>query len=282
MKKMKLYAVLTSFAILACVLAPAAVHAYPYLSRRCTDCHLLSPSVVVTATPLGCTVRNGQTLASYDYQLTVSNTYERLEGWAVFYGGATSTTNIRNGYGPATGGADVVVTLNQEHTYTLRGTSDSDLALTGDKGGSNFVTVTPPFCATCVDADGDGYAAAGGACSAWDCNDADTAIKPFAVEIPNNGVDENCNGYDMTIVVNKAVYSRSKRTLTVEASSALGAAAGLSITYSYGGTSLGAAMTWNATIGRWQVVVSNTSANPGTVSVSGIEGQTSANVSNGK
>ena len=148
-------------AVLACAFLPDSAQAYPDQGRPCTNCHLLDPGVLVTATPLGCTVRNGETLASYDYRLTVSNTYERLEGWAVFDGGVTSTTNIRPGYGPTTGGVDIVLSLNQSKTYTLRGVSDSDMLATNDNGGSNYQVVTTPFCAPCVD--GDDFFSAGGA-----------------------------------------------------------------------------------------------------------------------
>ena len=280
MQKAKIFMALAAAAVLACAILPSPAQAYPYVSRACTDCHLLDANVVVAATPLGCTVRNGQTLASYDYRLTVSNTFEQLEAYAVFDGPPTSTTNVKYGYGPYTGGVDVVLSLNQSRTYTLRGASDSDLGY--GKGGSNYVTVTTPFCTSCIDADGDGYFSAGGACGQWDCNDADRLVNPGATEIANNGIDENCNGYDLTIVVTKAAYSSGKKTLTVEASSALGASAGLSYLFSINGTSLSGPMTWSSSVGKWQAVVTGLTAAPSTVTVSGIEGAVTAKVTRGK
>jgi hypothetical protein len=280
-KKAKIFMALAAAAVLACAILPSPAQAYPYVSRACTDCHLLDANVVVAATPLGCTVRNGQTLASYDYRLTVSNTFEQLEAYAVFDGPPTSTTNIKYGYGPYTGGVDVVLSLNQSRTFTLRGASDSDIGY--GKGGSNFVTVTTPFCAACIDADGDGFASAGGSCGGWDCNDADPLIKPGATDIANNGVDENCNGFDLTIVVTKAAYSSGKKTLTIEATSQLGANAGLSASYYISPSTLNAPpMTWNEAIGKWQVVVANLTAAPSTATVSGIEGASTAKVTKGK
>lgn len=49
-----------------------------------------------------------------------------------------------------------------------------------------------------TDADSDGFLAI--ACGGTDCNDGDARIHPGAPEIPNDGVDQNCDGHDLIIV----------------------------------------------------------------------------------
>lgn len=46
----------------------------------------------------------------------------------------------------------------------------------------------------CTDADGDGFALEGGECGALDCNDANTAVHPGAVELCGDAIDNNCDG----------------------------------------------------------------------------------------
>jgi len=48
----------------------------------------------------------------------------------------------------------------------------------------------------CPDVDKDGYPAQ--VCGGQDCDDSDPAIHPDAVDIPNDGIDQNCDGVDYT------------------------------------------------------------------------------------
>jgi len=110
-----------------------------------------------------------------------------------------------------------------------------------------------------VDGDRDGYAVGS------DCNDNDPTVFPGAPEIKHDGIDQDCNGYDLTIDVTTLRYNAKKGKLTVEASSALGASAGLAV-QGYG------TMDWNRRKGVWQLTVSRVSPQPVQVTVSGVEG----------
>jgi hypothetical protein len=45
----------------------------------------------------------------------------------------------------------------------------------------------------CTDNDGDGYSIEGGSCGAMDCDDNNAEVNPGALEICDDGVDNNCN-----------------------------------------------------------------------------------------
>ncbi len=95
-------------------------------------------------------------------------------------GGATWTQELGTG-SPAinTGVAAACPTFDQRHYARNASVCDR---------GAYEVNGTP-----CTDADYDGYSTQGGACGAVDCNDTNAAVHPGAVEIPGNGIDDDCN-----------------------------------------------------------------------------------------
>ena len=121
-------------------------------------------------------------------------------------------------------------------------------SLTTDGGGTQL-----------IDNDGDGFM------SDLDCNDNDASINPGAVEIKDDGIDQNCNGYDLTIKIVKAQYSAKRDSLAVTATSALGKAAKLELD-SYG------PMKWSNKNSSWSITVRNIDGNPVFIAVVGVEG----------
>lgn len=58
-----------------------------------------------------------------------------------------------------------------------------------------------------VDEDGDGFSVT------IDCDDTDASVYPGAKERVRDGIDQDCNGYDLTIKVHQAVYSHDGSAL---------------------------------------------------------------------
>ncbi len=110
-----------------------------------------------------------------------------------------------------------------------------------------------------ADADADGYTAD------IDCNDTEPAIHPGAAEIRHDGIDQDCNGYDLTIDILRADYKTWGDKLIAEATSTLGGSAQLQL-QGYG------PMYWDVARGTWLLTVKGVGGNPGTLTVSGIEG----------
>jgi hypothetical protein len=113
------------------------------------------------------------------------------------------------------------------------------------------------------DLDRDGYPAPG------DCNDGDATVFPGAPETKLDGVDQDCNGHDLTIQIVKAYYETTG-ALKVDATSSLGAGAKLELV-GFG------PMMWKAPQQQWQKGAIVAPA-PATVTVCGVEGCTSAPV----
>ena len=132
--------------------------------------------------------------------------------------------------------------------------------------------------ASCQDEDGDGYYASPDCGSLVDCDDSDASVHPGATEIRSDRVDQDCNGYDLTIDIVQAVYTAKKDSLTFVATSGLGASAGLTAEIDGIGSR---SMKWNNRKSRWELSINRASrsglnpAAPGGVTVAGVEGQLS-------
>lgn len=110
-----------------------------------------------------------------------------------------------------------------------------------------------------TDADADGFN------ETEDCNDNNPTIYPGAMEISYDGIDQNCDGSDATIVVTKAEYIPAKDKLVIEATSELGISANLSVDGI-------ASMKWNRRLELWSLSQKGVGGNPGTVVIIGVEG----------
>lgn len=125
------------------------------------------------------------------------------------------------------------------------------------------------------DRDNDGFSTALNGPGA-DCDDTDPTIHPGAAEVALDGVDQDCNGYDLTIAIQLAWYTSSSGTLKVIATSELLASGQIPATTleldGFGPMRRRDAhgQTW------WEKTVRSLRVDPGQVTVSGVEGSVSA------
>lgn len=230
--------------------------ASPGNAGQCIACHTVDPNVVVSASFERCAG------AAAIYSATVSNPYGTA-GYGLFR--LSNSSKLRYGYGTL---ATFSVASNTGFSFQGVSANTSTLA-----SGANSVEFTTPNCQiTCIDADGDGYSGVNGGCGLWDCNEADPAINPGANEIWFDGIDQNCNGYDLTIAITKAEWSRKTKRLTVEATSSLGADANLHLAVYYDSITVPYGQMTSRQRGELWVKRVTTSASPRQVSVYGPEG----------
>lgn len=102
-----------------------------------------------------------------------------------------------------------------------------------------------------------------------DCNDNNRIVYPGAPEIKHDGIDQDCNGYDLSITIIKANYKKGRDELRVEATSSLKENANLYVV-GYG------AMKWKPTLQEWTITVRPSGGDPLSITVCGVEGCESA------
>ncbi len=104
----------------------------------------------------------------------------------------------------------------------------------------------------CSDADGDGYFLEPSCDTPIDCDDTNPDNYPGAIEVKYDGVDQNCDGYDLTINVTRAVYRPMLDRLVIIATSTLGNGADLNVDIPGLRTR---SLNWNDSKQQWQRVI---------------------------
>ena len=145
----------------------------------------------------------------------------------------------------------------------------------GNSGYSNIelFTIDPLD----VDNDGDLFSENEG-----DCDDTDPLYYPSATDVCGDSIDQDCNGYDLTIDILRADYRVVRDGLVVWATSGLNSEALLQVDIPGLGVQ---SMTWNMSKQLWKIAIRDASLhgfNPDTpgieIIVNGHEGELSATI----
>ena len=137
---------------------------------------------------------------------TLFNSYTNAGGTVSYTANITQDADLSGIVEWSVDGSDVTSVI----THAANGASVSTVVLDAPSSvcgdglceGDENITCTADCGPTCVDADFDGFSINGGACGVVDCDDADSFTFPGAVDIPGDGVDQDCSGADEAPVCN--------------------------------------------------------------------------------
>jgi serine protease AprX len=212
------------------------------------------------------TTRDNTAIAGEDYNAT-SGTLTFLDGETsqTFTIGMINDTAIE-------GDEDFSILISNATAGARLGRPTTSIVQIADDDQDNPPPPPPP---DPDDVDADGFA------SDIDCNDNDASIHPAAIEIARDGIDQNCDGFDLSIEITLAKFQREK--VYIHATSDLNSEAGLSVTFLLNdGTEVTRPMSWKSKDGHWQKSISRfgyrIGSYPISVRISGIEGEVSSNV----
>jgi len=118
----------------------------------------------------------------------------------------------------------------------------------------------------CTDIDTDGYFVESDCGGEPDCDDTEYDVHPGAREIKHDGIDQDCNGYDLTIDVTQAKYYLQSNSLEVRAKSDLSSDAALELA-GFG------PMSWNSETLEWEAWITGLEGFVSRITILGREGR---------
>jgi len=194
---------------------------------------------------------------------TVTADYASADGSAnagLDYQASAGTVSLGDGI------TSTVVNIGILDDGDAEGDEDFSVGLANPSGGATLgspttttVTIVDDEPSGPADVDGDGYT------TDDDCDDNDAGVYPGATEVVKDGVDQDCNGYDLTLVIDRAVYANRKDRIVVDVYSDLNENAALEAV-GWG------PLRWLRNKGFWRLKVEPAGGDPGSVTITGIEG----------
>ena len=154
--------------------------AFALFTRSCLAVVGLASTTTVTAAPAG-TIEVTYSCDAGEWVITSTKALSNI----VVSDGATHVKTVFADYPRV-----YTTTVDDPDAVTIWVKAGNNASGDGPGYGQRF-DLSEPNCL--VDVDGDGYT------NDVDCNDNDPTINPGAVDVPNDGIDQNCDGSDLIV-----------------------------------------------------------------------------------